>query len=113
MKHLALVFVSYLFLASCSGKLEAPDDVISESVMSKIVLDLTMVDASYQVSQSKPEIPKFKKELFYEEVMKKHGVKRDQFIRSLDYYAQNTKQLQAIYEEAQKNLSQKQAETLQ
>jgi len=44
--------------------------------------------------------------------MKKHGVKREQFIRSLDYYAQNTKRLQAIYEEAQKNLSQKQAETL-
>ena len=112
MKPIALVLISSLFWASCSNKIEAPDDVISESVMSKIVLDLTLVDASYQVSQSKAALPKFKKELFYEEVMKKHGVKRDQFIRSLDYYAQNTKRLQAIYEVAQKNLSQKQAETL-
>ena len=80
--------------------------------MTALIIDLAIVDASYSVSLTSPTLPRFRKELFYEEVVKKHGTSREQFVKSLQFYAQNTKRLQLIYENALKELSKRQAEAV-
>lgn len=100
-------------LLSCGNKaVETPEDVVPDSLMTALIIDFAIVDASYSVSLTNPTLPRFRKELFYEEVVKKHGTSRAQFVKSLQYYAQNTKRLQSIYENALKELSKRQAEAV-
>ena len=100
-----------LVLFSCGRKSEElPEGILNDSLMTELIIDFSVVDAAYAVSLTNPMSPRFRKELFYEQVVKKHGTTREQFVQSLEYYAQNTKQLQRIYEEALKELSKRQAE---
>lgn len=98
-------------LWSCNSDSKVPSGILPDSTMKSILIDISIVDASFNVSASSPQAPKFKAELFYEQIMKEHHTTRDEFNRSMAYYAQNTKKLQKIYEEALIDLSKQQIET--
>jgi hypothetical protein len=109
--------VQFLFLVfvfeSCSTQSDAlPEGILSDSLMTELIIDFSIVDAGYSVSLTSASLPRFRKELFYEEMVKKHGTSREQFVKSLAYYAQHTKRLQRIYEDALKELSRRQAEAV-
>lgn len=107
------VFSVLIFIASCGkNTTDLPDGVLADSVMTELILDFSLVDAAYSVSLTSLNLPRFRKELFYEEVVKKHGTTRQQFVESLGYYAQHSKRLQQIYENALKELSKRQAEAV-
>jgi hypothetical protein len=113
MKRSIVCLILIFGLFSCENKSHVvPDGVVSDSLMTALIVDLAIVDASYSVSLTSPTFPRFRKELFYEEVVKKHGTSREQFVKSLQFYAQNTKRLQLIYENALKELSKRQAEAV-
>lgn len=108
-----IVFSVLIFIASCGkNTTDLPDGVLADSVMTELILDFSLVDAAYSVSLTSLNLPRFRKELFYEEVVKKHGTTRQQFVESLGYYAQHSKRLQQIYENALKELSKRQAEAV-
>jgi hypothetical protein len=98
-------------LLSCNSKEKVSEGILPDSTMKSILIDISIVDASYNVSASSPQAPKFKAELFYEQVMKDHHTTRAEFNRSMAYYSQNTKQLQKIYEDALVDLSKRQMES--
>lgn len=113
MKIIPFIFSILLLGVSCAKHPTVlPDGILSDSVMTEIILDFSVVDAAYSVSLTSLHLPRFRKELFYEEIVKKHGTTRQQFVESLGYYAQHSKQLQQIYENALKELSKRQAETV-
>jgi hypothetical protein len=99
-----------LFVLSCSSKNGVPDGILADSTMRNILVDISVVDAAHNLSLSSQTYPRFKPELFYEEIMKKHHTSRDEFVESLGFYAQETKRIQKIYEEAMVEVSKKQAE---
>jgi hypothetical protein len=111
-KFLLFIYVLVACYSCRSQSAELPEGILSDSLMKELIIDFAVVDAAYSVSLTNSSMPKFRKELFFEEVVKKHETSREQFIKSLDYYAQNTKQLQRIYEEALKELSVRQAKAV-
>ena len=113
MRFVLFIFSILFFWASCGKNYtDLPDGVLADSVMTELILDFSLVDAAYSVSLTSLNLPRFRKELFYEEVVKKHGTTRRQFVESLGYYAQHSKRLQQIYENALKELSKRQAEAV-
>ena len=113
MRFVLFIFSILFFLASCGkNDTDLPDGVLADSVMTELILDFSLVDAASSVSLTSLNLPRFRKELFYEEVVKKHGTTRRQFVESLGYYAQHSKRLQQIYENALKELSKRQAEAV-
>ncbi len=105
-----LPFFLLILLLSCNSNQDVPEGILADSTMKSIIVDLSIVDASFNMSLSSFTAPKFKSELFYEEVMKQHKTSREEFNRSMKFYAQNTKRLQKIYEDALIDLSHKQVE---
>jgi hypothetical protein len=99
-----------LFVLSCSSKNAVPDGILPDSTMRNILLDISVVDAAHNLSLSSQTYPRFKPELFYEEIMKKHHTTRDEFVESLGFYSQETKRIQKIYEQAMVEVSKQQAE---
>jgi len=97
------------FLLSCSSKNEVPDGILPDSTMRNILIDISLVDAAYNLSLSSPIYPKFRSELFYDQIMKQHHTTRNVFVESLGFYAQETKRIQKIYEEAMVEISKRQA----
>jgi len=113
MKFNFLAFPILLLICSCSKQAsDLPEGILSDSLMTEMIIDFSLVDAAYSVSLTSLSLPRFKKELFYEEIVKKHGTTRKQFVESLGYYAQHSKQLQQIYENALKEMSKRQAEAV-
>ena len=98
-------------ILSCNSQDKVSEGILPDSTMKSILIDFSIVDASYNVSASSPQAPKFKAELFYEQVLKDHHTSREQFNRSMAYYSQNTKKLQKIYEDALVELSKRQMES--
>ena len=103
-----IIFV--FFFLSCSPKNEVPEGILPDSTMREILVDISVVDAAHNLSLSSQTYPRFKPELFYEEIMRKHHTTRDELVESLGFYAQETKRIQKIYEEAMVEVSKKQAE---
>jgi hypothetical protein len=113
MRFSLLAFSLLLLVSACSkNSSDLPEGILTDSVMTELIVDFSLVDAAYSVSLTSLTLPRFKKELFYEEIVKKHGTTRKQFVESLDYYAQHSKQLQQIYENALKEMSRRQAEAV-
>ena len=107
-KRFAIALITVLF--ACNSAEELPQDILPDSTMKSIVVELSIVDAAYNIALSSPNAPKFKPELFYEQVMLQHKTTRQQFNRSLSYYAIHTSRFQKVYEEALIDLSRRQAE---
>ena len=99
-----------VFLMACVNNEEVPDGILPDSTMKSILIEVSIVDASYNVSMSSPNAPKFKPELFYEQVLIQHHTNRAEFNRSMAFYARNSGRLQKIYEAALVDLSKRQVE---
>jgi hypothetical protein len=112
MKNLISSIVFIGLFASCNSAEKVPDGIIPDSVMSKILVEIAITDAAFNLSLTRTEYPKFRQELFYEKIMKDHETSREQFIESLGYYAIETKRFQKIYENALSELSKKQVQEI-
>jgi hypothetical protein len=109
MRNLILIFIASICLASCSSDPVIPEGIIPDTTMSHILVQVTLIDAAYNVSLTDPNSIRFKPELFYETCLKKYGFTRIDFINSMDWYSQNTKLLLRVYDQALIELSEKQS----
>lgn len=104
------IFSLILVISSCSSEQVVPDGIIPDSSMTQLIVEFTLIDASYNTSLTDPATVKFRPELFYENALKQKGYTREEFNRSVKWYTSNTKRLLKIYDEALIILSKKQAE---
>lgn len=89
--------------------MEIPTDILPDSTMEKILVEFAIIDAARNLSLSGINLPNFKSELFYESTLKQMNIKRETFNNSLQFYGQHPELLQKIYENAQIELTKKQA----
>ncbi len=80
-------------------KAQLPDDVLTEKQMVDLLVELHTIDAFFNVTNGfycdtlSEEIG-----YTYQQTFKKHGITREEFKKSLDYYSKDTKKHREIYE---------------
>jgi len=104
-----LIYISLLLFFGCGNKIEIPPEILPDSTMEKILVEFAIIDAARNLSLSGMNLPKFKSELFYEATLKQMKIGRDTFNNSLQFYGQHPELLQKIYENAQIELTKRQA----
>lgn len=105
-----VVLAALIFTSCSSGKLEVPEGILPDSTMRKIIVEMHIADAAASISNTSPVLPQFRPEMFYETTLEKYGTDREQFLASIKFYSQNSKELSRIFEEALEEVSKQQAE---
>jgi hypothetical protein len=110
-KKIVLIYLG-LSLLACSGNEKfAPDDVLPVGKMSEVMLDIHLLEAQMNLTSfttNNPSVINTKPML---DVFKKHGVKPEEYRRSINYYTtQSLDSLNRIYELVLIDLSKMQAE---
>ena len=89
--------------------MEVPSEILPDTTMQNIFVEFAIIDAARNISLGNINLPKFKSELFYEATLKQMKISRDTFNNSLQFYGQHPELLQKIYENAQIELTKRQA----
>ena len=87
-----ICLICLAWLCSCHGK---PWGVITPKEMEDLTYDLTLLDASIQTYNVGDTVLI---QRFYSEVFEKHSVSKEKYQESLQWYAENAKELEQIYE---------------
>lgn len=95
-----------IFLAASCNKNKLPEGIIEEKVMIEILSEMHTVDAFFNNTVGY-DCDTVIGEVYYtyEQIFKKHGVTRDQFETSMDYYSKNPQQFRDMYEKVVLNLN--------
>lgn len=110
MRNIIVYSIISIIVTSCSSSNYTPEGIIPDSTMTNLVVEFSLIEASYNQSLMDPSSPKFRPELFYENVLKDKGYTRNEFINSLNWYTGNTKRFLNVYDEALISLSKQQTE---
>lgn len=102
-----LVFTGFFFLAGACGEKSrtiSPKSLVPDTLMVAVITDIYLVEGvmiQLEYLQRRPQdaaIP------YYDVVFRKHGITREQFRSSMEYYAQTEDQLDKIYDRVILNL---------
>lgn len=90
-----IIFFVFLSVFSCSGVADKPKNLIEKKTMSEIIADLAITDqlSALQQQGSPQKQPQF--------ILQSHGVDAKSFSDSYKYYISEPKDLEAIYNDAQ------------
>lgn len=98
-----LLFITgtlFVFLSvSCSDR---PDGVPKSKEMVEVLLDYHIADA---MAMQKGDNTAFSQQIYTDAALKKHGLTREQFHQSLQYYERHTTKLLAIYQHVEMRLA--------
>lgn len=110
-----LLFVFFAFFISCGTKsndekITPPQNskILSGEEMSKVLEDIYLAEGATNRKELIANNPKFYASLYYNYVLTKHNVTRDQFMTSYTYYSSNADEMVKILEVIINDLSQKQ-----
>ncbi len=94
--NILIVFLLIFSLFACNNKYES---VISKKKMTDIIVDMNLLEGSlYTSGIFRPE--QQQKRAYYLSIFDKYDVTEEQFDKSMEWYAQKPKELEAIYEQA-------------
>jgi len=100
MKKLAILLLVLIFI-SCGNEPEIvkPDNLLEKEQMIEVLYDLGLAEAAYRGRHHKDTIAeeKVRQRVFYN--FSEHGVSKEQFEKSYDYYMKNPEVLVEIYNE--------------
>lgn len=98
MKHITVLLLSVILLAACEAKNTAP---VPREKMKEILLDIHMAEAySLMVTDSLHFLREKNKDslaVFYNDVLKHHGLSKDKFLKVLDWYRRHPEELDSVY----------------
>lgn len=113
LKYLLIVGL-FAFVASCGSseeeKPKRPDHIIPEEMMVDIMVDLYIVESAnnMRILDRDTNNPSYGD--FVVAVMEKYNFTKDDYERSLKYYAQDPEDINAIYDETLERLSKMESE---
>ena len=95
---LMLAIATTTIFVGCHGD-KTPDNIISEKVMIEILADMHTADAFFNITNGY-ECDTITGEIryTYNQIFKKHGVTKEKFDGSMDYYSKNPKKFREMYE---------------
>ena len=111
LKHIvAVAFISVLLSQSCSHKEESvPKEIISPDLMVAILVDVHLAEASVNVNRINEPL-RFSAGALYPLIYKAHHTDSIAFRKSFDYYLENPKKFDKIYEQVINELSKRESE---
>ncbi|RLD25110.1 MAG: hypothetical protein DRI54_05415 [Bacteroidetes bacterium] len=97
---LKFTFLAFLLLIqlSCDQNERRPENIISEDSMVPILVDIQILEATYNNRLIHVEDRNERMERYYKEIFEKHQTSSDLFNESYSYYEEHPAILQAIYE---------------
>ncbi len=107
---MAFVFLIFFLLTGCSSHPLGPPGkgVLKSNQLKDLLIDLHYYDGLYENSHSFTDYfmdMNIDTLDFYQQIFEMHGVTRDNFIKSLNYYSYNPPQFEAIYNRVVDELS--------
>ena len=108
----AFIFLTFLSLIqiSCDNSNKRSESIILEDSMVSILVDIQVLEATYNTRLIHLEDRNEKMESYYQEIFEKHQTNADQFNESYTYYEENPEILEAIYDRVLENLEALQTE---
>ncbi len=104
MKRSLLYFLLLIFLSGCTLR---PWGVLSQEKMVAVLLDVHIVEATIKTLDSNSK--RIEKQEYYNTMFAKHGITKEQFDHSLEWYSRHPNRLVAIYDEVKIQAEQLQA----
>jgi hypothetical protein len=100
------------FVISCAPSREKPDSILSEEKMVEIFYDLYLLEGAQRANVLTLDSMRFITESSSESILANHGVMEEEFKSSVEYYAYNTEELNAIMQKVVEKLNQKESELI-
>ena len=93
-------FLTFLLviLLSCDDSKKRPENIISEESMVSILVDIQILEATYNSRLIHEDDRNERMKRYYQEVFEKHQTSKELFNESYTYYEENPEILYAIYE---------------
>jgi hypothetical protein len=105
MKRIALLLV-FASLIACSRKpMVVPDDILAEKEMTELLTDLHLMQSS--LNERMKEKPAGTHDDYFELLLRKHKVTRENFLKSLKFYSDHPEVLNEVYDSVIVRLSTK------
>jgi ABC-type Zn uptake system ZnuABC Zn-binding protein ZnuA len=103
MKKLLLIFMVFLMLVSCQEitRSSKPDNLIPEDKMVEVLTEISLLHGARSYNKALMEEKGINA---YPYLTKKYGIDSTQLAQSNEYYAQNYRQYEKIYERVKENL---------
>jgi len=98
MFRIYLIFFFFILGCNYSEKKKPPENIIPEKQLIPILVDIHLADATLSVLNFDKKNARYKPENYYYIVLKKHGVDRKIFDKSIEYYSKNPKEFDIIYD---------------
>ncbi|MHC1708284.1 MAG: DUF4296 domain-containing protein [Bacteroidales bacterium] len=105
MTRIVFGFIMLCIFFSCSSEPKIPEGVLEKEKMIEVMVDFQITEASVLYQQNHQKDIKFYTNYYYENVLKKHGISRDDFRKSIDYYKSYPEELDNMYGEVLSRLS--------
>ena len=108
----AFIFLTILSLiqVSCDNSTKRSENIILEDSMVSILVDIQVLEATYNTRLIHLEDRNEKMERYYQEIFEKHETNVDLFNESYTYYEENPEILEAIYDQVLEKLEALQTE---
>ena len=106
-----LIAISVLMI-SCTPKRERPEHILDEEQMVEIFYDLYLLEGAQRANVFTTDSLRFFTESSSESMIRNHGTTEEIFLASIEYYARNTEELNAIMQNVVERLNQKEAELI-
>lgn len=98
-------FVILLVLFACSSKPKRPEGVLPKEKMIEVMVDFQLAEASILYQQNHQQNVGFYTYYYYDTILKKHGISRADFRKSIDWYKNHLEEIDDIYGEVLSRLS--------
>ena len=100
----SLYFVFLVFFISCEIQDKKPENILSEEVMAEVMVDIQLLEATYNSRLLNLTDRKERMDRYYAEIFEHHGVSEETFDESFTYYQDYPEELELIYEKVFENL---------
>jgi hypothetical protein len=110
LKILIVLFSLFSIFGCSNSENEKNDTQISKEKFIEILVDVNIGDAIINQLHGNSTTPQNKFEAYYEYIYKKHGITREQFNKTLEYYSKNPEVLNEIFKETSSIIEKKSKE---
>jgi hypothetical protein len=94
-----LIFSFLVFFSvSCETSEEIPDHILSEEKMTSVIVDTQLLEATYNSRLLSVADRKDRMKRYYAEIFEHHGITKESFIESYNYYEDHPEKLELIYD---------------
>ena len=111
-RHLAFsCMLALSFMLACADKKEGPPpEVLKKDKMIEVMTDMEIAEAILKTRSNERPADTVQAAEFYQGVFHKHGISREEYRKSYQYYARRPSDMEVMYKEVINLLSEKHAE---